>query len=72
MLEARPLRIDSLAVTPDADPDRLVAQAEGMLQELDAATDEWNEKQLGPSIRRLRENPSVAHHVIRAMLTGNR
>ena len=24
------------------------------------------------SIRRLRENPSVAHHVIRAMLTGNR
>ena len=32
-----------------ADAERLV------LDELDAATDEWNEKQLGPSIRRLRE-----------------
>jgi len=35
MLEARPLRIDSLAVTSDADPERLVAQAEALLRELD-------------------------------------
>lgn len=33
-----------------------LAQAERLvLEELEAATDEWNEKQLGPSIRRLRE-----------------
>ncbi len=35
--------------------DKLAIAEQLVLDELDDATDEWNEKQLGPSIRRLRE-----------------
>jgi len=35
--------------------DKLAIAERLVLEELDDATDEWNEKQLGPSIRRLRE-----------------